>query len=346
MFYINDEKVNFSGEQTNEIAKQIIAEKKRLEPLLRKGMRLNWRRGTMSINPLQKLKEGKKGAFTPFKVLINNSQGSNLVVFCDTAQKDAVGNISYRPKGEWFNGALVLSLNDIEKAIYYSLFCPYVKNGVIVIENKEAEAKDIEDARTNMAKYMYYLYNETSPIYDDHAKLTEIAKAFGIPNTADMSIGVLRNAIYDAITMREAVSKDGIKFFENIVGGTDKMLKPLADVQTLMDANEIYIDNRDFSWKFTKSSMKFMALNPTDTINTQSAKTRLANHLLANKEAQETVDAIIKGLDKGEVTVTSAEELECMEWQGITNLCKKYEVKFTRRPREQVILELQQKMKL
>jgi len=346
MFYINDEKVDFSAASSNTIAQQIADKRKELEPILKKkGMRLNWKKGVMTINALQKIKEGKKGVFTPFKFTVNNSQGTNTVVFCETATKDAVGNMTYYPKGEWFKGSKTLGINDMEAAIYYSLLCPYVKSGLIVIENKEAEAREVADARNAVSKYMYYLYNETSPIYDDTEKLISIAKAFGIGKSEDMNPAVLRNAIYDAIITREATSKDGVKFFENILGGTDQTLKPLADIQTLLDAKELYIDNNDFSWKF-KGGTKFLALNPTDVQNTLAAKNKLANHLLANATAYETVNSILGSLSGEKVTVTTAEELEMLEYKDLLALAKDNGVKANGKTKDKLILELRQKLNL
>lgn len=345
MIYINDEKISFLTQPKSTVGQMIYKKMAELRPALEKRkFKLVWRKGVEQINPLQKIKESKKGVFVPFTVHINNEEGTNKVVFCESANRDAVGNMHYREKGEWFKGSKTLGIEDMELALYYSLFCPYVKSGLIVIENKELEAQETALARQNMAKYLYYLYNETSPVFGDKDKLVEIAKAFGIAGADDMEINLMKNAIHDAVVQRETHFHDGIKFFEKYIKGEDDMLKPLADVQTLIDMNEIYIDNQEFSWKL-KNGNKFMTLNPTDVQNQQEAKKRLANYLVTNPDKYE---AIAQLLDKRvEVPeVKSIEDLEMLDFEQLKALGKKLGLKVHQISKEKLILNIRQKMEI
>jgi hypothetical protein len=343
MIYINDEKISLATQPKSSIGQMIYKKMAELRPALEKRkFRLVWRKGVEHINKLQGIKESKKGVFVPFTVHVNNEEGTNKVVFCDSATRDAVGNMHYREKGEWFKGSRTLGIEDMELALYYSLFCPYVKSGLIVIENKEAEALETATARQSMAKYLYYLYEETSPIFADKDKLIEIAKAFGIGGADDMDINLMKNAIHDAVVARETHFKDGIKYFEKYIKGEDEMLKPLADVQTLIDMNEIYIDHQDFSWKL-KGGNKFMALSPTDVQNVQEAKKRLANYLVANPDKYEALSTILDT----RITVpevTTIEELEMLDFEQLKALGKQHGLKTYQISKEKLILNIRQKL--
>lgn len=337
MFYINEEKLVLSKAAKSDslIAQSIAAKLAELQKTLeKKPMRLKWREGIMKVNRKSKLKEGKRGVFVPFTATKNNSQGTNVVTYCESAIKHQNAN-RYEPKGEWFKGSRVLGINDIELAIYYSLFCPYVKSGLIVIENRDAEATERANARKRMAQYSWHLYHESSPLYEDIAKLTEIARAFGVPNTEGMELDTLKEAIHNAVTVREASHQDGIQLFERYIKGEDRLMKPKSDIQSAIDAGELRLDFQSAAWR-TKTGI-FLQLKPTEVFDSETAKEVVARYINDNAEAYSIINAINASEKDVDVPVLSGvEDLDTMDWESLKALAKRHGVTVKLRKPDQV----------
>lgn len=348
MFYINDEKVNLAtaAKSDNLIAKQIAEEIVKLQATIsKKPMRIKWREGIMTLNRKSRLKEGKKMVFTPFATNVNNEQGTNRVVFCEQAQVGKFGEIKYFPKGEAFKGTRVLGINDLELAVYYKLFCPYVKSRTLIIEDREAEARERTEARQKIASYYFYLYNEASPLANDTERQVTIAKAFGIQNADTLGPNTLKEEIFKAIELREALSKDGIITFQRFIESEDPMLKPLSDIQTLVDDGQLYIDRNDHTWK-TKDKSKFFQLNPTESFDIAVAKKKLAMFLLSDKSAYDIVIAMIEGSNPPpKIVIDENTDLEALEWNVLRNAAKSLGIVTYKKQAEMLIYEIKEKLK-
>jgi len=347
MFFINDEKLDLqkAANSDNLIAKQIAEEISRLQiSLAKKPMRIKWRDGIMTLNRKSRLKEGKKMAFSPFTVQVNNAQGTNKVTYCDQALKGDFGTIKYTPKGHAFRGTMVLGINDLELAVYYKLFSPFVKSRTIVIEDREAEARERTEARQKIASYHFYLYNEASPLYDDEDKLGQIAKAFGVQNTTTMSLDVLKDEIFRAVELRESLNKDGIITLQRFIDGGDQLLKPLADIQTLFDDGQLVLDRNKYSWTF-KDGSSFFQLNPTEAFDLAVAKNKLAMYITSDKIAYDTVTAMIQGIAPArEIPKVDANtDFEMMEWADLKIVAKEHGIKTHGKQKAQIIEELKKK---
>lgn len=345
MFYINEEKLVLSkaAESESIIAKEIAAKLKEFQETLPiKPMRLKWRDGVMKVNKKSRIKEGKRGVYVPFTATRNNAQGTNVVTYCESATKTKDAT-KYEPKGEWFKGSKVIGVNDIELAIYYSLFCPYVKNGLIVIENRDAEARDRADAHKKMAQYSWHLYHEGSPLYSDKDKLFEIARAFGVPNTEGMELDTVKEAINSAVTIREASHKDGLALFNRYIKGEDWLMKPKSDIQSAIDLGELRLDFQNSAWK-TKVGI-FLQLKPTEVFDLDTAKTAAAKYINDNSEAYAMINAIIKSEKDVEVPVLSGvEDLDTMDWDSLKSLAKAHGIVIKLRKPDQVREDLKAKL--
>lgn len=343
MFYINDEKVNLATAANSEnlIAKQIAEEITKLSvSLAKKPMRIKWRDGIMTLNRKSRLKEGKKMVFTPFSVQVNNEQGTNRVTYCDQAQVGQFGTIKYSPKGEAFKGTAVLGLDKIELAVYYKLFCPYVKSRTLVIEDREAEARERTEARAKVSSYYFYLYNEASPLSSDTDKLILIAKAFGIQGAEPMELHTLKDEIFKAVELRESINKDGIITLQRFIDGDDKLMKPLADIQTLFDDGQIYLDRNEHSWKLKAGAM-FFQLNPTEAFDLAVSKKKLAMYLLSDPSAYSVVNAMIEGMvPAAKVEVDENTDLEALSWNDLKSVAKAHNLITYKRTAAQIISEL------
>lgn len=341
MFYINEEKLVLSQAAKSDslIAQSIAAKLAEFQKTLeKKPLRLKWRDGVMKVNKKSRLKEGKRGVFVPFTAMQNNSQGTNTVTYCESAIKHQ-NTTRYEPKGEWFKGTKILGINDIELAIYYSLFCPYVKSGLIVIENRDAEASERAKAHKKMAQYSWHLYHESSPLYEDVERLTEIAKAFGVPNTSGMALDTLKEAINNAVTVREASHQDGIQLFERYFKGEDWLMKPKSDIQTAIDMGELRLDFQTSAWK-TKGGI-FLQLKPTELFDSEVAKVAVAKYINDNKDAYGVINAIINSEKSVDVPVLSGkEDLDTMDWEAMKALAKSHGVTVKLRKPDQVREEL------
>lgn len=343
MFYINDEKVNLAtaAKSDNLIAKQIAEQIEKLSvTLARKPMRIKWRDGVMTLNRKSRLKEGKKMVFTPFTVQVNNEQGTNRVTYCDQAQVGQFGAIKYFPKGEAFKGTLVLGLDKVELAVYYKLFCPYVKSRLLVIEDREAEARERAEARAKVSSYYFYLYNEASPLSNDADKLVLIAKAFGIQGADSMEPETLKDEIFKAVELRESLNKDGISTLQRFIDGDDKIMKPLADIQTLFDDGQITLDRNEHSWKL-KDGSRFFQLSPTEAFDLAVSKKKLAMYLLSDEAAYSVINAMIEGMTPlPDVQVDANTDLESLTYNELRAAAKLHGIKTYKRTTPQLISEL------
>lgn len=348
MFYINDEKVNLATAATSDnlIAKQIAEEIAKLSVILaKKPMRIKWRDGIMTLNRKSRLKEGKKMVFTPFSVQVNNEQGTNRVVYCDQAQVGQFGTIKYSPKGEAFKGTAVLGIDKIELAVYYKLFCPYVKSRTLIIEDREAEARERTEARAKVSSYYFYLYNEASPLSSDTDKLILIAKAFGIQGAEGMEPHTLKDEIFKAVELRESINKDGIITLQRFIDGDDQLMKPLSDIQTLFDDGQLTLDRNEYAWKL-KNGSKFFQLNPTEAFDLAVSKKKLAMFLLSNQEQYDIVLAMIDGMTPlPKVKVDSDTDFESLEWNEIRSVAAANKIKIYGKEKAQIVNELKEKFK-
>jgi hypothetical protein len=353
MLYVNDEKIDLNKIKgyrgTDSVLKKLSDAYEKIDQL---GFPIKLRCDKLQSGS----REGKKGIFLPYSGEVETDYGTAVLVYAQAAQPDKNGvSVKYRPRGEKFEKPMTIHNKDVDKLLFFMLACPLFKAGVIYIEDLEEKARQVATLRASSSALTFYLYNESSPIYNDVERLCNIAAALGIAKPEILGLNEIRNAIFDRVEAAEKIHDKtyGYKWFNSAVSEFSPKMEALTVIQRATDLNLIKYNPLSFRWFYLDSTGKEMkVICPVEPHNASLNREILAAFLIKNKETYETIQEAMKAVRtrpmNSDTSVALSREgdseqinFEELSWNELRKLATANNVIVKGRSKQDIIKELE-----
>jgi hypothetical protein len=199
------------------------------------------------------------------------------------------------------------------------------KNGYLV-EDKVKESEEKSKPLGQLAALDYFLYNETSPLYNDVVKLRTIGASWGVANSERLALPLLRDGIKANVMNSQAninTTNRGIsEFILDVTGNSkDEMTELRALHQRAQDKNIYGFNHRENAWCFINSSDKEFAdwIVSVPATQLDDKDTFILEHLKATPKTFALVTKAVKGYDKNPKTRYA----HIKEWSEFKSFCAK-----------------------
>lgn len=243
--------------------------------------------------------KGNMGYAYPRAVSIKTNKGKVSVRWCEDVVEEE-GKKVYKPAIHRIGQeqrVIYLGPDDVEEAIWMFLFNPHlVKPGNPVgrtfLDDKEADAAKYAETETKNSVVAYWLYYESSPLFNDEIKLDTIGLAWGV-NTEGKSVQYKKQLIAEAV---KAAEKRGnvefnMKAFDEVCrkladGQETRNVDTMALIQRCISRKVIRFDEDQFAWIILgedgKTKMKTICkVQPAAVSQSRSI---LRQHLIGNPD--------------------------------------------------------------
>lgn len=229
------------------------------------------------------------------------------------------------------NGKISVKANEVELAFFLLYKCPFVKDGTLIVVNKQKEAESKIAARSRMISTRYLLYDEESLVYNAEETLRTVALAFGVRNAGDkeISLAEIKLALESVIENAEMSGDNerNEKAFKRAIE-MDSIIKQRAIIQEAVDKDMIEFRHEINQWvmKNDKGQVteKLCVVSPQE-INRKEE--RLADWLRTHPFYKEAIEGLLgKENAFGEGAVLSEEFIKEAKRPDLMAQCKKYDI--------------------
>lgn len=310
-------------------------------------VKLKWHPRYVYRNPVTGVKEEKAMSSIGFEAVIKIGGKNRHVIYAEREENSEGTKPIYSPRSESFTGHAVFTENDTERLLWYLMFEPRVKNGVIVREDLSNDAEKLATKRKQSVDLQFYLYSDASPL--DDARLRVIARNWAIDDSKFDTIDMLKNRLFDAIQTEEGRTEKAIAEFKEQVSSFSDEIKAVSVVAQGVYKKVIEFDHNasQWQWKGDKDN-PILKINPNDRGNDILLRKRLAQFLIASEKLYLLKEAI--GDTDEDVEETSIDirfdkhtQWDKLKWPILKKALREAGVKFKNTDTQPTLIEMCQK---
>ena len=245
-------------------------------------VKLKWNPKFVYRDPIKGTTEQKSMSAIGFNTTVKIAGKTRHVIYAET-EENVDNNPVYSPKNELFRGNSVFTENDTERLLWYLMFEPRVKNGVIVREDIETDGKKLAVTRGQSASLLFYLYDDSSPLDDERLKV--IALNFGIDPDKFRTIDMLKNRLYEIVQTEEGRSPGkAIAEFKEYTKNLSDEVKAVALVSRGVFKKIIEFNHEQSAWFWKGDTEPIVRIPVNDRGDEMGIRKRLASFLIASKK--------------------------------------------------------------
>lgn len=214
-------------------------------------------------------KRQKKPVSVPTNWITRNLRGTEEWIICDTYKMNALTGEA-KPDKRMFGINRFISLlpsKDVELIFYMTCVVDLRKLG-LQIENKEAEAKVLNEKDAKELDVKFFILSETSSV--SIADLRLIGRAWGISDADKISESLFRRQLLDRVNADEAnksTTKRGyLEFTQDVQGLNPEMLEARIVANMCLEKGVVTYDGKDRKLVYA-STGEHLAIVPIDDMN-------------------------------------------------------------------------------
>lgn len=308
-------------------------------------VKLKWNSRYVTRDKISGAVEQKSMSAIGFNTTVKIAGKTRHVIYAET-EENVDNNPVYSPKNESFTGHAVFTENDTERLLWYLMFEPRVKNGVIVREDLETDGKKLAVTRGQSASLLFYLYDDASPL--DDARLKIIALNFGIDVDKFATIDLLKNHLYDTVLTQEGRSPGkAIAEFKEYTKNLSDEVKAVALVSRGVFKKIIEFNHEQSAW-FWKGDKEepILRIPINDRGDEMGIRKRLASFLIASKKLFMLQEALGESEEEDlsetsiDVKLDKFTDFEKLSWVELKRALKKGNVAFDKTDKMPKLIEL------
>jgi hypothetical protein len=314
------------------------------------------------------LPEPPTWSWIPFDHDIMGDEGGEHWRYCNRPpRKNKDGNFKYSPRGKHLKRYWEFDKKrDTEQIFFFHQISPFIKNGKIICEDKERDAKRTLERETADLDVRFMITSDHSPISvkqtGSEAVLRMMAAAWGVADvhTDKLSIAEVQVELLSAVQQSHknyaATQRGYNEFLEEVEG--QRHVSTLANVQKAIDTGVIIYDKPTFSWRFVSTNTPIATIPARDAHDPKGALNKFLS--LNDKSAKILELAIDDAYTSGEkvhkepeddmssekLQVVDEEEdmtlekLQSMGWNDLRNLAREVGVQVHGKKRDEIENEM------
>jgi len=309
-------------------------------------VKLKWNSRYVYRNPVTGVKEEKAMSSIGFEAVIKIGGKNRHVIYAEREENSEGTKPIYSPRNESFTGHMVFTENDTERLLWYLMFEPRVKNGVIVREDLETDGKKLAVTRGQSASLLFYLYDDSSPLDDERLKV--IALNFGIDPEKFRTIDMLKNRVYEIVQTEEGRSPGkAIAEFKEYTKNLSDEVKAVALVSRGVFKKILKFDHEKSAWFWAGDTEEpILRIPVNDRGDEMGIRKRLASFLIASKKLFMLQEALGESEEEDlsetsiDVKLDKFTDFEKLSWVELKRALKKGNVPFDKTDKMPKLIEL------
>lgn len=258
-------------------------------------------------------------------------------------------NLEYvEGSGDVVVDSMLVREDEMDKAYYMLYICPNVKRRMLVLEDKQEEARKAIEAASGMAAVWYYLNDPESPLVGNDEKIRLIALSLGIMNAENpfVSIEEVKWSLANHIQKGEANGDTNVNVnaFKEATS-LPEYYKKRARIYRAIDSKILIFDESKmrFRVKYGDEYVKLMDITARDIDSPEDALLRVMDN---NLDVKDLFDRALDKDGQPRGGVNSSKELDSMEtlmslsMGALHSKAKEYEIPSFGKKREVIISEI------
>lgn len=223
--------------------------------------------------------EEKGPSFITFKATAKFGGQTRSVIYAETSEI-VEGKEKYFPNNESFKGSMTFTVNDTEKLLFYLLFEPRIKSGMIVLEDLEQDATNIATTRMLNVDLQFYLYSDASPLTEERLKI--IALNWAINPDKCQTLDILKNRIFEAVMTEEGRTGKAIAQFKEQTTHLSDEVKAISVVSQAVYRKLIEFNQNDSQWQYKGDKLNpILKIPMNERSNEMGLRKKLASFMIA-----------------------------------------------------------------
>ena len=217
--------------------------------------------------------EPPRQEWIPFVTTVGGEHGSETWQFTSVLPIKRNDQWIFSERGRIYNHGRKLKLDknkDPELIFFFSELSPFIKNGKIILENKEHEARTIIDKEIGVLDAKFFIFSDNSPISvkatSNEDALRTIAASWGVADVDEKSISEVQLALHKAVEKSHASRGITGRGYTEFLAETkvNDLVILRANIQKAIDKDVIEYVPMSLQWKFASSDHVLMTIAPKD----------------------------------------------------------------------------------